>query len=556
MTDSLLDKSRSELLFPDNNSCHTRRTPTSTSSSTIMSSSATLSLSKRGKSSKLSNFSIEKIIHKEHDDHSDHISIPFSTITSSSSAAPSLQTGVNTRSEDRSSGSLHHHHPLHYTFAGSDLNLQKSSRVSDEEMITGIRSAAGSAGSALILQHQLLTDIHRNQIMRSSAIDTTPSLRSPQHSFSGGNMMMSEASSTAAINSLIYKAYFQSLLHATQNSHPEETSSPTGLTLDQLDQLRLYNLLLHPASLARATGSSSSSLYHVAPDARQHTSTPPVEPRPHHQHSNIDVLDDSAAPLLSSSSSLSSCLTHFASGGSDCFASRALQHQAAASNLLNRVVLKPQPIFPVSKFIQESSSGISITSPPSKSSSSASSSGDLNETSETGVNNSSLDHNTSCRGANATGWISRSDPDQEPLVESSGCPDVTTSGNSSSSGGAASVANNKPKIFTCNECGKTFNAHYNLTRHMPVHTGARPFICKVCGKGLWQSSSSLKSIRMNRNLIGSCCHSFDYLTNRISTGEYSLPTQDHSYTGKTSQMFYLWQVLQSQFDPQYSHSDP
>ena len=27
------------------------------------------------------------------------------------------------------------------------------------------------------------------------------------------------------------------------------------------------------------------------------------------------------------------------------------------------------------------------------------------------------------------------------------------------------------KTFTCPECGKIFNAHYNLTRHMPVHTG-------------------------------------------------------------------------------------
>ncbi|KAH3827811.1 hypothetical protein DPMN_129754 [Dreissena polymorpha] len=27
------------------------------------------------------------------------------------------------------------------------------------------------------------------------------------------------------------------------------------------------------------------------------------------------------------------------------------------------------------------------------------------------------------------------------------------------------------KSFSCPECGKLFNAHYNLTRHMPVHTG-------------------------------------------------------------------------------------
>ncbi|XP_075994016.1 fez family zinc finger protein 1 [Genypterus blacodes] len=50
-------------------------------------------------------------------------------------------------------------------------------------------------------------------------------------------------------------------------------------------------------------------------------------------------------------------------------------------------------------------------------------------------------------------------------------------------------AGNKPKVFTCEVCGKVFNAHYNLTRHMPVHTGARPFVCKVCGKGFRQAST-------------------------------------------------------------------
>ncbi|KAJ8683873.1 hypothetical protein QAD02_019665 [Eretmocerus hayati] len=47
----------------------------------------------------------------------------------------------------------------------------------------------------------------------------------------------------------------------------------------------------------------------------------------------------------------------------------------------------------------------------------------------------------------------------------------------------------KQKSFVCKECGKVFNAHYNLTRHMPVHTGARPFICKICGKGFRQAST-------------------------------------------------------------------
>nr|XP_033813728.1 fez family zinc finger protein 1 [Geotrypetes seraphini] len=53
----------------------------------------------------------------------------------------------------------------------------------------------------------------------------------------------------------------------------------------------------------------------------------------------------------------------------------------------------------------------------------------------------------------------------------------------------ASAPSSKPKVFTCEVCGKVFNAHYNLTRHMPVHTGARPFVCKVCGKGFRQAST-------------------------------------------------------------------
>ncbi|XP_068598889.1 fez family zinc finger protein 2 [Brachionichthys hirsutus] len=54
---------------------------------------------------------------------------------------------------------------------------------------------------------------------------------------------------------------------------------------------------------------------------------------------------------------------------------------------------------------------------------------------------------------------------------------------------SSSSGDGKPKNFTCEVCGKVFNAHYNLTRHMPVHTGARPFVCKVCGKGFRQAST-------------------------------------------------------------------
>ena len=61
--------------------------------------------------------------------------------------------------------------------------------------------------------------------------------------------------------------------------------------------------------------------------------------------------------------------------------------------------------------------------------------------------------------------------------------------NNSSSTVGGSQKSTQTKTFTCTECGKVFNAHYNLTRHMPVHTGARPFVCKVCGKGFRQAST-------------------------------------------------------------------
>nr|XP_026693917.1 uncharacterized protein LOC108950211 [Ciona intestinalis] len=65
--------------------------------------------------------------------------------------------------------------------------------------------------------------------------------------------------------------------------------------------------------------------------------------------------------------------------------------------------------------------------------------------------------------------------------------------------------------FSCGICGKTFKAQYNLTRHMPVHTGARPFVCKVCGKGFRQAStlsttlrSTCTPIRRSNRLLAPC----------------------------------------------------
>lgn len=73
------------------------------------------------------------------------------------------------------------------------------------------------------------------------------------------------------------------------------------------------------------------------------------------------------------------------------------------------------------------------------------------------------------------------------------------------------------KSFECGECGKVFNAHYNLTRHMPVHTGARPFVCKVCGKGFRQASTLCRHKIIHTAEKPHKCHTCGKAFNRSST---------------------------------------
>ncbi|XP_046745652.1 fez family zinc finger protein erm-like [Diprion similis] len=88
----------------------------------------------------------------------------------------------------------------------------------------------------------------------------------------------------------------------------------------------------------------------------------------------------------------------------------------------------------------------------------------------------------------------RSQTPPPPVTESSRIPSSASSPEDvmrkkTSSSPREVNSGTKQKTFTCPECGKVFNAHYNLTRHMPVHTGARPFVCKICGKGFRQAST-------------------------------------------------------------------
>lgn len=73
------------------------------------------------------------------------------------------------------------------------------------------------------------------------------------------------------------------------------------------------------------------------------------------------------------------------------------------------------------------------------------------------------------------------------------------------------------KTFTCLECGKVFNAHYNLTRHMPVHTGARPFVCKICGKGFRQASTLCRHKIIHTSEKPHKCNTCGKAFNRSST---------------------------------------
>ncbi len=72
------------------------------------------------------------------------------------------------------------------------------------------------------------------------------------------------------------------------------------------------------------------------------------------------------------------------------------------------------------------------------------------------------------------GTSSGSKPSMKPPIavgEKQSSRSRTGSATSSESTTPSSANNNKQRTYPCGECGKIFNAHYNLTRHMPVHTG-------------------------------------------------------------------------------------
>ena len=222
---------------------------------------------------------------------------------------------------------------------------------------------------------------------------------------------LAKSDPSMGINSILYRAYIQSLFAASQSSV-------------HLEQFKFCNLLLSGAHSLPV--GPEISLPQQSPFLA--SLVPPRVPHPVHES-----------------------LAHLAHLNND-FASRALQQQASLYNN----VLKPHPILASKANGPESSTGASDGT--SESTTSYSNSRDQLPSSS-----------TSCWATNR---------EQEIVVDNS-CHESGVSAISSTSG----IDSNKGKLFKCNDCGKVFNAHYNLTRHMPVHTGARPFVCKVCGKG-------------------------------------------------------------------------